>query len=217
MIRFRAVSKSYVEGEARRQVLDNADLEVPRGQFVALLGRSGSGKSTVLNLVAGLDRPDSGQVICGETEVSSLNERDRTLYRRRSVGFVFQFFNLLPTLTVEENMQLPLELLGMPPDPIRPLLEAVGLWDRKGSFPHRLSGGEQQRIAVARALVHSPGIVVADEPTGNLDADAGQVVLQLLRQLTSSHGTTLLVATHSQEVAAAADLVLRVAGGKVVR
>jgi putative ABC transport system ATP-binding protein len=215
MIRFRSVSKSYLEGEAPRKVLDSADLDVPAGQFVVLLGRSGSGKSTVLNLAAGLDQPDSGEIFCGEAKISALSERERTLYRRKSVGFVFQFFNLLPTLTVEENMLLPLELLGMNGDPIEPLLRTVGLWERRHSFPHRLSGGEQQRVAVARALVHSPDIVVADEPTGNLDADSGLAVLKMLRKLTSDRGTTLLVATHSQELADAADLVLRVVAGKV--
>lgn len=217
MIEFKGVTKSYLEGEVPRLVLDRADLRVPTGKFVALLGRSGSGKSTVLNLAAGLDLPDGGSVHCGEVDISALNDRERTLYRRRSVGFVFQFFNLLPTLTVQENMQLPLELLGLSNDAIQPLLEAVGLWDRRDSFPNRLSGGEQQRVAVARALVHSPKLIVADEPTGNLDTDSGQNVLNMLRELTLKRQTTLLVATHSLEVAAAADEVLRVVDGKVVQ
>jgi putative ABC transport system ATP-binding protein len=181
-IRLVGLRKAYVEGERRRVVLEDACAEFERGEFVALLGRSGSGKSTLLNLVSGIDRPDAGQVWVGDRELTAMSERDRTLFRRHQIGFIFQFYNLISTLTVLENVTLPLELGGASSKAAKiaaePLLDAVGLLDRARAYPDRLSGGEQQRVAIARALVHDPLIVLADEPTGNLDEDTGATVLE---------------------------------------
>jgi putative ABC transport system ATP-binding protein len=219
-IRLVGLSKAYQEGERRRVVLDNASAEFGRGEFVALLGRSGSGKSTLLNLVSGIDRPDQGAIWVGDQELTALAERARTLFRRHQIGFIFQFFNLISTLTVMENVTLPLELGGSSVKCARasaePLLDAVGLLDRAATFPDRLSGGEQQRVAVARALIHDPVLVLADEPTGNLDEGTGRSVLALLDQLTRRSGKNLLMVTHSPESAAFADRVLHLHGGKLV-
>lgn len=213
MLRFEKVTKKYLEGSVEREVLRGASLELPTGSFTALLGRSGSGKSTLLNLAAGLDRVDSGRVFCDEVELTALSDQEFTLFRRRQIGFIFQFFHLFPTLTVAENLGLVLELSGRTGD-VEGMLRRVGLWERRDSYPDKLSGGEQQRVAVARALVHRPRLVLADEPTGNLDQENGQSVLDLLRQRDS--GVTLLVATHSQEVSEAADRVVRVVDGQLV-
>lgn len=220
LIRLEGVSKSFRQGERRRTVLDSVDLTLERGELAVLLGRSGSGKSTLLNVISGIDRPDAGRVVVDGTPVSELSERDRTLFRRDHVGFVFQFFNLLPTLTVEENLLLPQELAGQvdPEDRerARHLLERVGLADRADEFPDRLSGGEQQRVAVARALGHDPLLVLADEPTGNLDLETGLQVLELLDDLTRRAGKTLLMVTHSREVIGIADRIFRMEDGRVV-
>jgi putative ABC transport system ATP-binding protein len=195
------------------------DAAVRAGERVAILGPSGSGKSTLLNLVSGIDLPDEGTVRIGGTDLTALSEHERTLFRRHHVGFVFQFYNLLPTLTVLENLLLPVELKGAvePRDEARAreLLERVGLADRSDAFPDRLSGGEQQRVAVARALVHEPTLVLADEPTGNLDEDTGQRVADLLDELVRAHGRTLVVVTHSRELAARMDRVLRMSHGRL--
>lgn len=213
MLSFENVTKTYWEGPVERKVLNGASLRIETGSFVALLGRSGSGKSTLLNLAAGLDRVDSGRVFCDDTELTGLSEYDMTMFRRRQLGFIFQFFHLFPTLTVAENLGLVLELAGRKGDS-EALLRKVGLWERRASYPDKLSGGEQQRVAVARALVHGPRLVLADEPTGNLDQENGAAVLALLRDRDPS--VTLLVATHSQEVAAAADQVVRILDGQLV-
>ena len=217
-VTLRAVSKSFAEGEITHQVLDGADLDVAPGSFVALLGRSGTGKSTLLNLISGIDVPESGDVIVGGAALSAMTEQERTLFRRRHIGFVFQFFNLLPTLTVEENVRLPLELNADGHDHrrARELLERVGLDARAASFPDRLSGGEQQRVAIARALAHDPDLILADEPTGNLDVEIGHDVLSLLEGLAHHRGKTLVVATHSHEVAGRADRVLRIRDHRLV-
>ncbi len=216
----RAVSKSYQEGDRLHTVLDGASVEIDSGEFVALLGPSGSGKSTLLNLIGGIDSPDDGRILVDGREVTSLEEPERTLFRRDRVGLVFQFFNLLPTLNVLENLLLPLELKGtVGSDAVRvaeELLERVGLEARAGAFPDRLSGGEQQRIAVARALVHGPAVVLADEPTGSLDADASRVVMELLEELVRERGRTLLLVTHNPELATRADRVLHLEGGQLV-
>ena len=213
------LAKSFDEAGGRREILRGASLTIETGELVALVGRSGSGKSTLLNLVAGIDRPSSGRIVIDGVEVSALGERARTLFRRRHIGFVFQFFNLIPTLTVEENVRLPLELgrAALPADRARAkeLLEAVGLGDRSGAFPDQLSGGEQQRVAIARALVHQPTLLLADEPTGALDSETGSRVLQLLVDLGRGRRTTVLLVTHSDEVARAADRTLIVDDGLV--
>lgn len=218
-VRLMNLSKAYQEGDRRRVVLQNASAEFCRGEFVALLGRSGSGKSTLLNVVSGIDRPDGGQVWIAGQELTAMSERNRTLFRRRHIGFVFQFFNLIPTLTVIENLTLPVELNGVTLKAARrqaePLLDAVGLLDRASAYPDKLSGGEQQRIAIARALVHDPELVLADEPTGNLDESTGESVLGLLDRLTRQAGKNLLMVTHSAESAAWADRIFHLRDGKL--
>lgn len=219
-LRIANLNKSYREGERVRAVLKNANLEVARGEVVAILGKSGSGKTTLLNLVSGIDRADSGEIYLEDLHITGLSERAWTLFRRQSVGFIFQFFNLIPTLSVWENLVLPLELNGLtkPTNFERAglLLERVGLLDRKDAFPDRLSGGEQQRVAIARALVHDPALVLADEPTGNLDEDTGSQVLVLLEQLTRQAGKSMLLVTHSTEAASIADRVFALREGHLV-
>jgi putative ABC transport system ATP-binding protein len=219
-IELRDVSKSYREGATVHVVLDSVDARVAPGEFVVLLGRSGSGKSTLLNLIGGIDAPSSGSVIVDGVALERLNEQERTLFRRERIGFVFQFFNLVPTLTVEENLLLPLELQGHGGTEAAraagDLLDRVGLAGRGASFPDRLSGGERQRVAIARALIADPPLILADEPTGNLDLETGQQVLGLLERLVRSRGRTMLMATHSREVAALADRILTIRDGQLV-
>ncbi len=201
-------------------VLDQVNLDISQGEFLVLLGVSGSGKSTLLNLISGIDSPSTGAITIKGTDITALNEHERTLFRRDHIGIVFQFFNLIPTLTVLENITLPLELRGMRRGPsekrARPLLERVELADRANDFPDKLSGGEQQRIAIARALVTEPMLVLADEPTGNLDEETGKMVLSLLLDLTQRAGRTLIMATHNPEIVPLADRVCRIAEGKLV-
>jgi putative ABC transport system ATP-binding protein len=219
-IQIQDLGKSFAEGGRRRQVLAGLSLAVAHGEIVALMGRSGSGKSTLLNVIAGIERPDAGTVAVADAVVTALRERERTIFRRRHVGFVFQFFNLLPTLTVAENVLLPLELLGRGRTAaarraVTEGLAAVGLAERGEAFPDRLSGGEQQRVAVARALIHQPSLVLADEPTGALDGETGRAVLALLVGLARQAGRTVILATHSAEVARAADRILVLDSGRL--
>jgi len=210
-VELRRLTKLYREGDSERVVLRDASATIALGEIGVLIGRSGSGKSTVLNLISGIDRPTDGIVRVNGTDLTALAEGARTRFRREHIGFIFQFFNLVPLLTVEENLLLPLELLGRADARGRAhalaLLERVGLADRAHSYPDRLSGGEQQRVAVARALVHDPALVLADEPTGNLDADAAEVVLDLLDGLARELGKTVVMATHSREVVGVADRI----------
>jgi putative ABC transport system ATP-binding protein len=220
-IRLENLSKTYLEGEARRTVLDQVSATILPGEFIAILGRSGSGKSTLLNLLSGIDEPDSGKVILDGEDILALGDRDRTLYRRRNIGFIFQFFNLIPTLTVWENTCLPLDLVleanGREDryKPAEDLLSAVGMLERRDSYPDRLSGGEQQRVAVARALVHDPKLILADEPTGNLDEENGNLVLDLLERLTREAERNLFLVTHSRRAAARADRIFVLHGGRL--
>lgn len=220
LVEIRGLSKTYQEGGRRRAVLDAVDLDIQEGEFFVLLGKSGSGKSTLLNLLSGIDTPDAGQICLQGTDITRLNEREQTLFRRDHIGIVFQFFNLIPTLTVLENVTLPYELRGLARQEAnqrgRHLLERVGLADRADAFPDTLSGGEQQRIAIARALVHEPMLVLADEPTGNLDEETGETVLRLLLDLTRDAGKTLIMATHNPEIVPLADRVARVQDGKFI-
>ena len=215
----RDVSKRYREGAGWRTVLDDASLTLARGTVGALVGRSGAGKSTLLNLVSGIDRPDTGAVVVNGVHLEGLSERDRTLFRRQHVGFVFQFYNLVPTLTVEENVRFLLDLNRVPAaearDRAQALLDEVGLADRAGAFPDRLSGGEQQRVAIARALAHEPALVLADEPTGDLDADTGLRILDLLDSLTRERGRTLLMVTHDRSILDRVDAVFELDHGHV--
>ena len=219
-LRFHDLSKSYYEGDVRRVVLQNTHAEFQAGEITAILGKSGSGKSTLLNLISGIDSPDSGQIWVDGQDLTSLSERDRTLFRRARIGFVFQFFNLIPTLTVGENVSLPLELNRIPQQHAykraKEMLDAVDLLDRWKTFPEKLSGGEQQRVALARALVHDPILILADEPTGNLDEETGAQVISLLALLAREQNRTLLIVTHSLEATSHADRVLRLSHGQLI-
>ncbi len=217
LITITGLSKSFEEAGKTRVVLHDVTTDFARGEFVVLLGRSGSGKSTLLNLLGGIDSPSTGRISIAGSEITRLREHERTLFRRKHIGFIFQFYNLLPTLTVGENVLLPLELNGASSRADREhawdLLHRVGLADRRDSYPDRLSGGEQQRVAIARALVHDPLLILADEPTGNLDADTALIVLNLLDTLTRQTGKNLVMATHSPEVVGYADRIFRIDDG----
>jgi putative ABC transport system ATP-binding protein len=219
MLELHQLSRRFREGDRVHPVLDGLDLSVASGDSVAIMGRSGSGKSTLLNLVSGIDRPDSGSVRIDGQEVSALAEPARTLFRRAHIGFVYQFFNLIPTLDVIENVRLVLELNGVRGAAARArraaALARVGLAARAASAVDRLSGGEQQRVAIARALVHEPRVLLADEPTGNLDEESAREVLPLLFSLTLSQGATLLLVTHDAALAASAGRVLELREGRL--
>ena len=219
-IHLELLTRSYTEGLQRHQVLDHVCADFLQGESVAIRGRSGSGKSTLLNLISGIDTPDSGQVEIAGRNITSMKERDRTLFRREHIGFIYQSFNLVPTLNVADNLRLVLELNRVPKiesdHRISELLMAVELPDRANSYPDVLSGGERQRVAIARALCHQPSVLLADEPTGNLDDKTALAVLNLLDRLVSQTGRTMIVATHSSTVAAYCDRVLELHDGKLV-
>jgi putative ABC transport system ATP-binding protein len=216
-VRLRHICRSFAEGGRKHAVLDNISTELLQGEFIAIRGRSGSGKSTLLNLISGIDAPDSGLVEVAGQEITGMSERDRTLFRREHIGFVYQAFNLVPTLTVADNIRLVLELNKVPRTEadrrIEELLGAVELADRATSYPDVLSGGEQQRVAIARALCHRPGLLLADEPTGNLDDKTAEAVLQLLDKLVRKTGGTMIVASHSAAVASFCDRVIELHSG----
>jgi len=220
LVELAGVTKTYREGDRDQTVLRDVDATVARGELVVVVGRSGSGKSTLLNLIGGIDQPTAGEIVVDGVPLTGVSEEARTRFRRGRIGFVFQFFNLIPTLTVAENLLLPLELNGRTGVAARRTalqrLEEVGLADRAAAFPERLSGGEQQRVAVARALVHDPLLVLADEPTGNLDLETGRQVLELLDRLTRQAKKTMVMATHSREVVGLADRVLVIRDGRLV-
>ena len=218
VVRARGVTKSFGHGRAARRVLDGADLDVAGGELVAIVGRSGSGKSTLLHLLAGLDLADAGEIALAGERVDGANDRRLTALRARSVGFVFQFFHLVPELTGEENVLLPTRVNGSGASGVRrgqDLIDALGLRDVARSLPHELSGGEQQRFAIARALVNDPPVVLADEPIGNLDPVSGTIVLDLLRRV-ADEGRAVAMVTHQPEAAAIADRVLRLEEGRLV-
>jgi len=200
-------------------VLDGISLELASGDFAALMGASGSGKSTLLNLIGAVDRPTSGQLFLGDVETSSLDESRLTQLRRHSIGFIFQFFNLIPTLTVAENVAFPLSLTRRPrkeiADRVHEGLERVGLGHRARHYPNELSGGEMQRVAIGRAIIHRPPLLLADEPTGNLDSNNGQRILELLRDLHQTFRPTIVMATHSDNAASFADYVVRLRDGRI--
>jgi ABC-type lipoprotein export system ATPase subunit len=218
LVRARGLTKTFGRGHARVRVLEDADLEVGRGEFVAVVGRSGSGKSTLLHLLGGLDRPDAGAVELDGVRIDRLDERGLTAVRRRKIGFVFQAFHLLPELTGAENVLLPARLArdGLEAAPrARDLLDRLDLTDIARRLPTELSGGEQQRLAIARALINDPPLVLADEPTGNLDEESGAAVLDLLRRTTES-GRSVLLVTHDRAATGIADRVLRLEAGRLV-
>jgi putative ABC transport system ATP-binding protein len=216
-VRLHGISRSFAEGGKLHRVLRDVSIEVGQGDSVAIRGRSGSGKSTLLNLIAGIDAPDAGRVEVAGLDVTAMSERDRTLFRRRHIGFVYQAFNLVPTLTIADNVRLVLELNRYARSETTrralEMLDAVGLADRADSYPDILSGGEQQRVAIARALCHGPSLLLADEPTGNLDDKTADSVLRLLDTLLREAGGTMIVATHSATVASFCGRVLELHDG----
>jgi putative ABC transport system ATP-binding protein len=218
-VRARELARHYGEGETTVHALRGVDVDVQPERLTAVMGPSGSGKSTLMHLLAGLDRPDAGRVWVGAEELTELDDAGLTDLRRHRIGFIFQFFNLLPMLTAEENILLPLEIAGRKPDPdwYAELVDKVGLGDRRGHRPAELSGGQQQRVAVARALVSRPTVMFADEPTGNLDSTTGGEILQLMRDAVDAFGQTTVMVTHDPHAAAIADRVLFLADGQIVR
>jgi putative ABC transport system ATP-binding protein len=213
------VTKIYSQAENPVVALDHINVKISKGEFLAITGKSGCGKSTLINIIGGLDSPDRGRVMINGEDISTMNDRRLTLYRRDRVGIIFQFFNLLPILSLEENIALPRLLRGgsnPPGDKIKNLLHEMGLYERRDHYPHELSGGEMQRVAICRALINDPDIILADEPTGNLDSASGKQVLDILRRLRDGQGKTVILVTHSQEGAAMADRVIRMRDGKLL-
>lgn len=211
----RGLTKIYGSGDARVTALDHIDLDIRQGEFIVLLGPSGSGKSTLLNILGGLDAPTSGTAAWRDHELTGASDEELTLYRREHVGFIFQFYNLIPSLTVEENVRLVAQIAAAPMHPAD-ALALVGLEGRAHHFPSQLSGGEQQRVAVARAIVKRPDILLCDEPTGALDADTGRLVLSAISKVNEELGTTTVVITHNSAIAGMAHRVLRLSGGRIV-
>ena len=218
-VRARELARHYGEGETTVHALRGVGLDVQTERLTAVMGPSGSGKSTLMHLLAGLDQPDAGQVWIGDTEVTGLDDDGLTALRRDHIGFIFQFFNLLPMLTAQENILLPMEIAGRKPDPAwyEELIDKVGLRERRTHRPSELSGGQQQRVAVARALASRPTVMFADEPTGNLDSTTSSEILALMRDLVDSCGQTTVMVTHDPHAAAIADRVLFLADGQIVR
>ena len=220
IVQLQNLTKSYSEGRQTRTILNNVNATFNTGEFILLLGQSGSGKSTLLNLISGIDAPDSGEIVVNGVAINRLGERQRTLFRREHIGFIFQFFNLIPTLTVFENITLAIQLNGgitkAKEEEVRQIIRRVDLSHRQDAFPDRLSGGEQQRVAILRAIAHNPTILLADEPTGNLDEDTGHNIMQLLLELTRQVNKTLIMATHNPEIVPLADKVYRVKNGELI-
>ena len=215
LIKLKSVERHHSSGQSHVRAVDGVDLEISEGEFVALVGPSGSGKSTLISLIAGLDRPTSGEVWFDGQPIHSMSDEELAQFRRKQLGFVFQSFQLFDTFTALENVSFPLEMLGLPTDKAQTLLETVGLADRMDHFPAQLSGGEKQRVAIARAFAASPKLLLADEPTGNLDEENGEMVMGLFSALREANGATVILVTHDPEVAAAADRVLRMRGGRL--
>ncbi len=210
--------KSYGEGETKVDAIKNINVSINQGEFIAIVGPSGSGKSTLLHLLGGVDRPTSGKVIVDGQDIYSLNEKKLAVYRRRNVGFVFQFYNLIPVLTAEENITLPLLLDGrkVDNDHLEEILGLLGLRDRRNNLPSELSGGQQQRVSIGRALIYRPSIILADEPTGNLDSKTGKEIIDLLRFSAKKYHQTLVIITHDLNIAAQADRVITIEDGMTV-
>ena len=209
------LTKQYGEGENALLAINNIDLEVRKGEFIAITGESGSGKTTLLNCIGSLDRPTSGSIFFGGKDITNLNDNALSAYRRRSIGFIFQAFNLIPVLNVEENIVLPLNLDNTSPDKeyLEELLKLTGLDKKRTSFPHELSGGQQQRVAFARALIHKPQIILADEPTGNLDSKNSREIISILKNSIKKYDQTLILITHDGSIAAQADRICRITDG----
>ena len=219
VLRLERLTKQFYEGVLQRAIFSDINLDILSGQFSILTGPSGSGKSTLLNLISGIEPPTSGKIIVDGIELTALSEKRRTLFRRHQVGMVFQSFNLIPTLSVSENLMLPLDLTGVSRKEAKlrviETLDRVGLADRSNSFPEQLSGGEQQRVAITRALVHDPTLVLADEPTGNLDSDNAHQIMGIFKNLVKDEGKTLIVVTHRSDMEPLADRVFHLEDGNI--
>ena len=213
MISLTNVSKIYRTGEIEYRALDNVNLEILEGEFVVILGPSGAGKSTLLNLLGGMDRPTTGQIVVNGTDISDFSDKQLTKFRAEQIGFVFQAYNILPTLTVEENVAIMQDIIKIEADPLK-ILESVGLRKHAKKFPSELSGGEQQRVSIARAVVKKPAILLCDEPTGALDSNTGVQILKLLKKQANKH-TTVIVVTHNALIAEVADRIIRLKNGQV--
>lgn len=213
------LSKTYGKGDTMVKALDNVSFSVEQGEFVAIIGPSGSGKSTMLHILGGVDTPTSGQVIINNTDISTLNETALAIFRRRQIGLIYQFYNLIPILTVEENLTLPLLLDGRKPDKriTDNLIEKLGLSQRLTHLPSQLSGGQQQRVSIGRALVNNPALLLADEPTGNLDSENSREIMTLLRKFNKEQKQTVIIITHDEKIALAADRVISIEDGKITR
>jgi len=212
------LTKTYGKGDARINALDGVSFAVEKGQFVAVVGASGSGKSTLLHVLGGVDRPTSGKVHIDGNDIFSMNESNLAIFRRRNMGIVYQFYNLIPTLTAEENIMLPYLLDGRRPSgaAVKELLNVTGLRDRAKHLPSELSGGQQQRVSIARALINSPAVILADEPTGNLDSKSGKGVLELLVMANKKYNQTLVMITHDEKIALQADRIITISDGAIV-
>ncbi len=209
--------KTYGKGDTMVKALDNISFSVEKGEFVAIIGPSGSGKSTLLHILGGVDTPTSGKVIINETDISTLNETALAVFRRRQIGLIYQFYNLIPILTVKENLTLPLLLDGRKPDKsqIDYLIEKLGLKNRLDHLPNQLSGGQQQRVSIGRALINNPALMLADEPTGNLDSENSKEIITLLRQFNKEFNQTVIIITHDEKIANSADRVITIEDGKI--
>lgn len=219
ILRVENLCKSYGKGETMVKALDNVSFSVQKGEFVAIIGPSGSGKSTLLHLLGGVDKPDSGKVYIDGTDIYSLNETNLAIFRRRQVGLIYQFYNLIPVLDVEENITLPMLLDGRKPDSqqLDRIVEILQLSERRKHLPNQLSGGQQQRVSIGRAIINNPSIVLADEPTGNLDSKNSEDIIELLKDSNRRYNQTLIVITHDESIALQADRVIAIEDGKISR
>lgn len=213
------LSKTYGKGDTMVKALDNVSFSVEKGEFVAIVGPSGSGKSTLLHILGGVDVPTSGEVIIDNTDISKLDETALAIFRRRQIGLIYQFYNLIPILTVQENMELPILLDGKKPDKkqVETLVKQLGLEHRLNHLPNQLSGGQQQRVSIGRALLNHPALLLADEPTGNLDSENSKEIIQLLRYFNKEYNQTVIIITHDERIALAADRVIAIEDGKITR
>ncbi|MDR1536778.1 MAG: ABC transporter ATP-binding protein [Clostridiales bacterium] len=219
ILQVKELTKTYGKSDTAVTALDNVSFAVEKGEFLAIVGASGSGKSTLMHLIGGVDRPTSGSVTIEGNEISKLNESEMAIFRRRNIGIVYQFYNLIPTLTAEENISLPRLLDNRKPDEakLRTILETIGLADRAKHLPNELSGGQQQRVSIGRALINDPAVILADEPTGNLDSKSSCEIIDLLKLSNKKYGRTLIVITHDENIALQADRIITISDGKIIR
>lgn len=217
MLKIKDLTKKYSTLDGEIVALNDVSFVAPDGEFIAIVGKSGSGKSTLLNMIGGLDIPDSGSILLDGTDIVKLSNRQTAILRRQKIGIIYQFYNLIPELNISENITLPAELDGAEPDRewLESILKTVGLDERENAYPNTLSGGQQQRVAIARALYNKPSLILADEPTGNLDAENGAEIMRLLKDMNKQSGATVLIVTHSESVASEADRVITISDGRI--